>query len=158
MRGKIAKQTASYVFMHGGRTEYECRDCSQFIPEKDRCIQHGPQDVIRAHGSCDYFLYGKPQPGAVANGPLTPKSSGYIENPAKVGFSCKRCEYFDLPADCRKVDKNSPGPTPGLIHPNGCCNAWEADEERSRLATAKLGELLRRRHATAIFDRQEKQP
>ena len=40
--------------------------------------------------------------------------------------------------DCREVDKDSEGLTPGIIHPNACCNNWEPDAERAGKSTEEL--------------------
>lgn len=126
---KVPKQAVLYLLKRG--TQYECRDCSMFIKEKERCTIHGKNDVIRAHGSCGFFIKGEPH-GDKAMGLVSKQQSGYVENPAEVGFSCKRCSYFDPAGDCAKVDKNSKGDTPGEIHPDACCNNWEAHPTRSK--------------------------
>lgn len=151
MPGSIPKQVALYVFMHGGQTAYECRGCSMFLHEFERCTIHGPTDVIRGYGSCSYFIFGKSM-GGKPMGEVNVLTSGYSENPARVGFSCKRCKYFDLSGDCRKLDKDSKGLTPGLIHPNACCNAWEADKERSKLSDERLGGMLRKHKAIRVVE------
>lgn len=120
--GKIAKQAVLYIHKEG--TEYTCGDCAMFLAELERCNIHGREDVIRAHGSCGFFIFGQPM-GGEPRGEVTPLQSGYTEAPN--GFSCKRCEYFLADQmDCRKVDRYSEGDDPGDIHPDGCCNAWEA--------------------------------
>jgi hypothetical protein len=32
--------------------------------------------------------------------------------------------------DCNAVDQDSPGATPGKIHPYGCCALWKKDPKR----------------------------
>ena len=124
---KIDKGSTLYV--HYEDTDYQCRDCTMFIPGKKRCTIHGAGDVIQGHGSCGFFIPGKPMKGAEPHGPLTHERSGYTESVD--GFSCKRCAHF-LPDeyDCKTVDKDSPGDDEGEIHPDACCNDWEAKGNR----------------------------
>jgi hypothetical protein len=119
---KTPKQAVLYLRMKD--TQYECRDCNMFIPSKERCTIHGPNDVIKAHGSCGFFIKGKPM-GGHAMKEITLQQSGYTEH--KGGFSCKRCSNFDAKyEDCAVVDRFSAGDDYGYIDKDACCNHWEA--------------------------------
>lgn len=147
---RVKKQGVLYLHVlpdgEGYQTQYECRDCPMFIADVSQCTIHGPEDVIMAHGSCGFFVPGPPtssEAGSVAHSNVTVQQSGYVENPAQVGFSCKRCVHYVIMLDekgapaenggCNIVDYNSPGDNPGSIHPDACCTAHELDPERGAL-------------------------
>lgn len=117
------KEQAGYVgFMD---TQFECLDCAMFRKTQQACWQ--VKGTIREYGSCNYFYPGKPVELS-GNPRLTQAEAGYAENPAKVGFSCKRCEEFSPEKQmCQKVA--------GSIDPDACCNRWEADPVRSKIPT-----------------------
>ena len=136
---KASKSDASYVFWP--ETEYRCSDQCTQLHSPDICCKFGELDKIDADaGSCDYYEHG----GATSwnspvTGLLTKSAAGYSENSAKVGFGCKRCEYFDPASlDCTRVDKDSQGFTPGMIHPNACCNFESLDATRGSLTREEL--------------------
>lgn len=140
---RIDKRSVTYLHvMPSGVTQYECRDCPMWISDTERCTIHG-EDVIRATGSCNFFVHGPPITSAEdePHGMVTTMQSGYEENPYGVGFSCKRCTFFVPHPDggesggCDIVDYDSSGDDPGMIHPNACCNAWVIDEERGSMST-----------------------
>lgn len=121
---------AAALYLRFPDTDYQCADCSMWIPKAERCTIHGPDDTIRAEGSCGFFIKGKPH-GDKAMGMVTTEQSGYEES--KPGFSCKWCQHFvSSPqqgrGDCQRIDKDSKGQDPGNISPEACCNAWEAAE------------------------------
>ena len=119
---KASKQSVLYLHMIG--TDYECKDCILFI-NSDKCLIHGPNDKILATDSCGLFVYGRTIENARPLGIVTTIQSGLAHS--KNGFSCKRCEYFDSDnKKCEKVDEQSLGDDKGIIHPDGCCNAWES--------------------------------
>lgn len=95
-----------------------------FLAKVNRCTIHGPSDVIRAIGSCGFFVKGHAMAGEPM-GEVTTRESGYVESAS--GFSCKRCRYFLADAQaCRVVDAQSEGDNLGQIDPNACCNHWKA--------------------------------
>lgn len=123
--GKMLKSAVLYIHRTG--TDYECKDCPWFQPGKGRCFLHSPSTEISPTGTCGYWVKGKPLPAIQDLQPtaaLSKLESGYTEAPS--GYSCKRCDEF-LPdsQDCVKVDRNSPGDDPGLIHADACCCRWE---------------------------------
>ena len=122
MADKQSKQAAGY--MHFDGTEYHCSDCYKWFTN-EVCLE--VQGVIRANGGCNTFVQGNPDSSeGDCERKLTQLEAGYVEN--KVGFSCKRCEYFGRQNwDCKIVDKDSPGVDKGVIHPNACCNNWSKD-------------------------------
>jgi hypothetical protein len=140
---KIPKTSAGYQFRP--ETEYRCQECvfAKTAKEQSACAFFGPSETISpASGSCNYFTHGE---GKRFDLPwlalLTKDEAGYAEN--LTGFSCKRCEYLDpLHEDCRRVDRNSPGDTPGKIDPMACCNLWSPDSKRAALQTPALLKLL----------------
>lgn len=139
---KSPKEAVLYVLRP--ETQYTCDKCVFY---KDgtppRCALLGPTEGIKAYGSCGFWVHGEAGKFNVPwIGLVTKLEAGYEENPQ--GFSCKRCEYFDSQARaCEKVDKNSPGDTPGEIHPNACCNMWDADDIRAGKTTTQLMSILK---------------
>lgn len=137
---KIEKQAVLYVFQPN--TQYECKDCCYANKEVANCsyLKRG-ENGIRSWGSCNYWEHGSP--GSL-EGPHSKSKieAGYEENKWKQGYSCKRCDEF-IPEthDCEKVDKHSPGDTPGEINPNACCNRWEAHPLRASMPTSALIKL-----------------
>lgn len=131
-------------------TEYTCSDCIALKPLKKGfgCALYGPAErVSPKQGGCTKFCHG-------ANDQLpwlgiyTKLNTGYEEQPH--GFSCKRCEYFGVSkADCLRVDKDSPGDSPGRIDSTTCCNVWEADAKRGQMATGPLMELIAKQQKPA---------
>jgi hypothetical protein len=150
---KLEKQVVLYSFRP--ETQYTCSVCV-FAKDKDfpdkvkKCKIFGPSTDIKPEGSCGFWMHMDPvkesTPEVPWLGVVTKTEAGYMEN--KEGFSCKRCEYFDAAnQDCKKVDKDSKGDTPGIIHANACCNAWEADKERANMTTEQLQEFLEKASA-----------
>lgn len=144
---KIPKEAVLYVFRP--ETQYTCDKCvfskNKNFPNSTKCKVFGESENIKPYGSCGFWIHmdpkGENSPEIPEIGVITKEQAGYDEN--KNGFSCKRCEYFDVETiDCRKVDKDSTGDTPGLIHPNACCNRWEADKIRSKMSMDELNKLL----------------
>ena len=125
---KQEKSSAGYI--HDRGTQYHCADCYKFEPLILGCAE--VRGTIRKIGGCNVFIKGRPGTGGGVALKLTQLEAGYVEN--KAGFSCKRCEYFNVAQwDCRKVDKDSRGPDQGLIHPDACCNNWEKDSLRGNV-------------------------
>ena len=120
MAEKTTKSGALYLYREGSK--YQCRECSLWLPSRNQCEIHGANDVIRGHGTCGLFIKGEPA-GASPTGQVSKAESGYEEN--KEGFSCDLCEYWIPLADCKLVDRNSPGDTPGEVIGSACCNLWE---------------------------------
>jgi hypothetical protein len=146
---KIPKEAVLYIFRP--EVNITCQKCV-FIKggdkaknkDGDKCAVLGPTETISAKtGSCGFYIHGDlGEAGEVPwIGFITKPEAGYFEN--KTGFQCKRCEYFDFKLkDCEKVDKDSEGDTPGMIHPDGCCNHWEADDVRAKLPPDKLFNII----------------
>ena len=115
---KIAKVSVGYIHRRG--SDYRCKGCVMFIPDIERCLIHGEDQIIRAIGYCVYWAKGKPFPGLKPMGSVSKLESGYGEDPN--GTTCAKCEYFlEATSDCQKVDRNSPGDDPGRIDPGACC-------------------------------------
>lgn len=136
---KFKKEAVLYAF--NPETQYTCGQCVNRIPDTNLCALFSPNDKISPeHGSCGFYVHEDGTKTGIYNQPLGNVSkiqAGYAEN--KKGFSCKRCEYFIAGKnDCKAVDKNSEGLTPGEIHPNACCNNWDADKVRAKMGTAEL--------------------
>lgn len=140
---KIPKEAVLYVFRP--ETQYTCDKCvfskDKNHPDSTKCKILGATESINPYGSCGFWIHmdphGEKTPEIPWIGAITKIQAGYDEN--KQGFSCKRCEYFDPEKmDCSKVDKNSEGDTPGIIHPNACCNRWEVDSKRGKKTTEEL--------------------
>jgi len=117
---KIPKRSAGYI--HEKDTNYTCGECAK-RRGVDQCAEYKKSEFVSfPYGSCNLYSIGVKGTNFISVS--TKQGTGYMES--KDGFSCKRCEYF-LPEtrNCKKVDRNSPGPDPGVIHPNGCCNLWD---------------------------------
>src|SRR5580658_1438809 len=129
----IEKSQASYL--HSPDIQYQCRDCPSWIEGESQCVLHGPNDVLLRIDSCNYFV--REMPGLFGQTPLallTKEESGATRNAE--GFSCKRCEEWDQENwSCSKVDKDTTGADPGMIHPDACCNLWKPDPIRSQMPT-----------------------
>lgn len=150
---KILKAEAGYICRPG--TEYTCSDCVFLKTVKDGhgCVFFGAKvSISAAAGGCNYFALGKPA-DLPWIGTLTKEELGYTEN--KRGFSCKRCGHFAFPKeDCDRVDKDSPGDSPGEIEENGCCGSWGPDPKRSKMTTPALLDLMAKQNQS--FEEYEK--
>jgi hypothetical protein len=141
---KLEKQQAGYLYRP--ETHYVCGECvfQKELPKgKAGCALFGPSETISlSKGSCDYFSHGhRPKPEVPWLGVWTKIELGYFENEG--GFSCKRCEEFLVGKnDCKKVDKDSEGDTPGIISANGCCSNWERDPIRGGASDERLVQIL----------------
>lgn len=145
---KIPKEVVGYVF--NPETQYQCSVCvysknKDYPKQTKKCKILGPTDDISKAGSCILWIHMDPTKEGTPEIPwiamMTKQQVGYAEN--EMGFSCKRCEYFDAgKMDCQKVDKDSDGLTPGIIHPNACCNHWEPDPVRAKMSTEKVTEFI----------------
>jgi len=133
---KIKKEVVLYAF--NPETQYTCGQCFNRQPNTNICSLFGPNDLISPKtGSCGFYVHEDGEKSGIYSpdlGVITKLQAGYAEN--KQGFSCKRCEYFQTGKnDCSKIDKDSNGLTPGIIHPNACCNHWEPDDKRAKMTT-----------------------
>lgn len=125
---KIDKQAVLYIHIDG--TNYQCRDCILFITN-NHCLVHRKDDKILPSDSCGLFIYGEPAEEGTPLGIITPEQSGLTHSENDTGFSCKQCEYFGSQVkDCQKVNKDSEGDDPGIIHPDACCNNWDSNDEQ----------------------------
>lgn len=124
-RKKIAKEAVVYMGPQLNRSEFTCKGCALFIVRRtEGDQQHGwcevlqPPEVNDIDG-CTLYVPGKSQRGKVALRLVPATVAGLTQGP----FTCKRCEHFggheDSPGPCEVVE--------GTVHPDGCCNAWEAD-------------------------------
>jgi hypothetical protein len=142
--GKISKAEAGYQYHPD--IQYRCSDCVMMKPAKkgSACCWFGPSVPISPEtGSCNYFAHAHPEqkPDVPWLSLFTKEQLGYLENAQ--GFSCKRCEEFIFPRhECKKVDRNSEGDTPGEISPDGCCDFWQADRRRAKMTNEELVQLM----------------
>lgn len=140
---KWTKEAALYVYRP--ETNYRCDECVFSKMKSTKCALYGPLEDIKAEGSCGLWIHMDPGSELADKVPylslVTKLETGYVES--KTGFSCKRCEYF-LPGkqDCKKVRKDSPGDTLGIIDPNACCNKWEKDKDRVDMTDKQLEKAL----------------
>ncbi len=121
--GSIDKSRAGYVYSPG--SDYTCGECAFF--ESNNCLLYKERDrQVKSWGSCILWQPDVKGVEIPEIGTTTKVATGYEEN--KEGFSCKRCEYFlSDKKDCKKVDKNSEGQTPGEIRASACCNFWDKE-------------------------------
>lgn len=115
---KATKSEAGYLYIPG--IDYRCDDCWKFLRKPLQCAEFSKEDLVRAEGYCKYFGYGDPPHGLRPQGSYTPEQALYGE--LDDGTLCRNCEHFSGKDDCRRVKKDSPGDTPGIIHPDGCCD------------------------------------
>lgn len=140
---KWPKEAALYVYRP--ETQYRCDECVFSKVKATKCAIYGPLEDIKPEGSCGVWMHMDPGSELADKVPylglLTKLETGYTEN--KTGFSCKRCEYFNpSKLDCKKVRKESPGDTLGIIDPNACCNRFEVDKVRGSMTDKQLQKLL----------------
>lgn len=109
-----------------------------WIEGGDLCLFMGPKDVVQSVDTCNYFVKGLTTSfGFAPLSYLTKEAAGWAHN--VVGYSCKRCEYWDPEQwKCAAVDEMSPGYDLGIIHPDGCCNFWSADAQRGSMKTEEF--------------------
>ena len=143
---KITKAQAGYTF-HPDVPDYTCGGCTfeKDFKGKDYCAYFGPSAPINEQiGSCNYWAHGEPEIQKLEIPWLsifTKQQLGYDEN--RPGFGCRRCANFILGKnDCTRVDRGSPGDTPGEISPNACCSVWVRDPKRGGLSNAALVPLV----------------
>lgn len=130
---KIEKAIVLYVF--DPPTRYSCSECA-FITSTGECSDYVKADRdVKAYGSCNNWR--SLVEGRIAgNHDHTREATGYAEN--REGFSCKRCDEFIADTRrCQKVDEAG-GLTPGIIHPNACCNRWEPSPTKRNLTDAEF--------------------
>lgn len=134
MADKISKAAVLYII--NADKHYYCKECCFFIPRENVCTYFKQQEwVVDPLGSCNRWTTNE---NGFVQGPgtQTKEDSGYVVN--RPGYSCGRCEYFGADQKrCQKVDEKK-GPTPGIIHPRACCNAWSPDKIRGRMGEAEL--------------------
>ena len=135
---KCSKSEAGYVAQPD--SNFLCGECTfrKGTHDAGRCAYFAPDVPISyTEGSCNFWKFGhetvpwlKPY--------YTKQIAGYAES--RHGFGCKRCkEAIVEHNDCRKVDKDSPGFTPGIISAaKGCCSLWEKDPARGHLTSQQL--------------------
>lgn len=142
-KNKIPKEAVLYIFRP--ETQYTCSVCVFAKNKSTKCAWFGPKEEIKPYGSCGFWGHMDPKneqtPEIPWLGIVTKEQAGYDEN--KNGFSCKRCEYWGIKdLSCEKVNRFSAGDTPGIIHPNACCNRWEADDKRAQMTTEQINNFL----------------
>ena len=125
---KITKKEAEYVHVDGAN--YKCDECRDFNPI-GLCRLFTTGDRVRWFGSCNKWAAGTPSTQNVPQDIIGIKEAGYVENPARVGYSCKRCHEFDRESyTCEKVTEvgGIGDPDPGFISPGACCDEWKFDK------------------------------
>jgi hypothetical protein len=128
------KAAVGYVFAPG--TSVLCGECAYI--QEDLCTDHpGPEQFVSLEtGSCNDWQDRRAGP-VLGNHSRAWLMVAYAENDN--GFGCRRCIHMGYPKrDCNAVDKDSPGLTPGEIHPYGCCNLWERDPTRGGWPEARF--------------------
>lgn len=137
----IKKSQAGYLHLSG--TQYECGDCIFYLDKMSRCALIMDEEKVVTYDGCNYFVKGNVANLIQIQPTLNVDEVGYVRS--YFGFSCKRCEYFNPEGwSCKIVDKDSSGDDSEMIHPDGCCNGWEADSERGQLPTDLVTELTQK--------------
>jgi hypothetical protein len=141
----ITKAQAGYIVT---KTNVLCGDCV-FLRDKTKCCYFGTSvSVSTTAGSCNRFKEGPSDTVSFLAPFWTKQELGYVENSA--GFGCRRCEEFKAVEDgCKKVDKSSPGASPGKILAFACCDFWEKDPKRGSLKNDQLIKILSAKPAPA---------
>lgn len=140
---RVTKAQAGYINVPG--TDFTCASCC-FLKDSGGgawgCAYFGPAETVsRETGSCNRWAWGPRGSALPWLDNFNKTELGYAEN--KTGFGCKRCEYFSIAKrDCKKVDKDSAGDTPGSISVDGCCDFQEPDTWRGKLDHVELNELI----------------
>jgi hypothetical protein len=135
----IDKEAVLYIYRKG--TNITCGQCVFVENGKCKIFVKSDDTISPSAGSCGFFIHGNSNPDIPVIGSITKVEAGYMEN--KTGFQCKRCEEFLIEERaCKKVNKDSKGDTPRMIHPDACCNRWEADKIRAKLDNIKLDEFI----------------
>jgi hypothetical protein len=86
---------SAFLFMSTRKPEAQfaqCLTCAFFIKNKGRCENFGPDNEIRARGSCGGYAYGPD--GSKLGKPMsrmTPTEAGYVERKVR----CEDCKFFD---------------------------------------------------------------
>lgn len=142
---KLDKDDAGYQFKPN--TQYECGDCVHYLDQMRKCILISDAENVLPFDSCTYFAKG--MPGQLGSQRLYCISSVEADySRSNFGFSCKRCEHFSPEKwDCEAVNKDSEGDTPGMIHPDACCNLQEPDPVRGQLPTEAVRNLIMEAHS-----------
>lgn len=102
-----------------------CGTCRDFIRGTSECVITIDPKVSGPRGTCTQYVKGTPHTYASPR-QLVPKNVvGYIEGP-EVPTYCGRCEYYGDPhksfSPCAKVE--------GVVQFGGCCNLYQAKEEK----------------------------
>lgn len=125
MSDKWGKPQAGYI--EKPNTQYQCKDCHFWMNKL--CALYGEKIPIEEDGTCILWVQKEGDGDKDFVGTTTKKETGYEENAD--GFSCKRCEYFQKPNGCKKVD--------GRISPDGCCNHWEKNTKANSYKLVNRG-------------------
>lgn len=118
------KQAALYIYREGKK--YRCDECIFQKSGATKCAAYGKSETIKPSASCNEWIIKPPNFHELPffNG-FTKIETGYTED----AVTCSNCEYFKKDKnDCRKVDKDSEGDTPGEINPAACCNRFDKDD------------------------------
>lgn len=133
----ISKKASVYI--HAGDGNYHCKDCKEADKNVVVCRWMRATDKISSIGGCTKWKEGAPKFDPKKDSFLgcSPEELKYEEN--KVGFGCRRCTHFKRKVwACGTVDKDSPGPDPGVIHPMACCDDWDKDKTFGEVANFRL--------------------
>lgn len=90
--GKIDR--SAFVFMRARKpykTFAQCKTCAFFNPAIERCENFGPDNVVKARGSCGVYAFGPENTTALPQSRITPTEAGYVERPVR----CEDCKFFD---------------------------------------------------------------
>lgn len=117
---KVPKSSALYVHFSG--EEYDCDECVFWFSD-NKCLIHRSNFSTFSEDSCGFMIQGKPD--TFTGKPhlnMDPLTTGFVRNIE--GGGCRKCRFF-RDKDCERVDKNSKGDDPGMIHPDACCALQE---------------------------------
>lgn len=135
---KWPKQAAMYLYRP--ETTYQCKQCIFYSNKK--CKLFDQTEDVSPNGGCNFYIHGEPENSNIPITNLVTKiEAGYVEN--LQGFTCVRCEYFNMDNSCKKVRSDIDGDTPGIISPAGCCNRWSKDKIRGEMKKSELDKIIK---------------
>lgn len=133
---KIDQTSVTYEGPELNKKEFTCAGCIMFFSETGQCAILNP-DNVKANGGCNLWVGGdamkRPDEAHFPMRLVPAHVAGYVDNGP---FTCKRCANFEGyhgPGTCRRVE--------GIVHADGCCNAWKKSEYDSRMLDVPFDKL-----------------
>lgn len=127
-------------------TRKTCQRCCHWMASDNQCWLMDGDVVVPAEAICNYFIYGRPNPGG--NGeqtrrpdmvPVVPEMAGFDH--VAGGTSCDRCRHFTPSggASVARVARGAKQALGGLYASPGQCSAVEDPDTQADFAVDALG-------------------